>query len=293
MYADALIKRKQRQTIANMSRPVGAPLRLQSAPRQSGDSCDITLLVCLQGMVRLRQSTGMSHLPGGMLEVVDGPWLIEAVPDSCSPRWLAIAGSPEAWREALASRIHFKQRTLLPGRMQLRAEDAAALIEIMQAAVAEEGVARQLILDRVLPLQDSLHDQVDRCPGRTLEQRRRVFWRLQRVRNYLRANCGAELGARAGAQHSGYSPCHFLRVFHRVFGETPQNYVTRQRLLVARDLLRSSPFGVNEVGVAAGFESRSAFSRQFRRHFGVSARTFRKSHCEARKTPAPAFDPCT
>lgn len=294
MNQAALVKRKQQQTIAGMTRALREPLRLDRTPAKSGDDRfrDITLLVCMSGTLRLGQSTGTSYLPAGMSEVVDGAWLIETMPDTDPPMWLSVSGSAESWREALASRMHFKQRTLLPGRTRLRAEDGAALIETM-IANADESIALKSVFDRILPLQDALHDQVDRCPGRTLEQRRRVFWRLQRVRNYLRANCGMDLGIQAGAEHSGYSPCHFLRVFHRVFGETPQSYVTRQRLVIARELLRSSPFGVNEVGVAAGFESRSSFSRQFRRHYGISASAFRRGSGKRKVPTALVFDPCT
>ena len=280
MHPEALIKRKQNRTQAGAARIASEPLSLRLSPIRgaAAQAGDITLVVCLRGVLRLSQATGASILPAGMTEVIDGPWSVEAMAEVDAPLWLSITGSASAWQDELGSRLHFRQRTLLPGRVRLRADDCNALSEKVRHPQATEIAAIRFVIDHVVPLQGPLHDQVDRCPGRTLEQRRRVFWRLQRVRNHLRAHCALDIGVQAGARHSGYSPSHFLRVFHRVFGETPQTFVTRQRLILARELLRASPFGVNEVGVASGFESRSAFSRQFRRQFGVSASAFRQSH---------------
>ncbi len=280
MQPEALIKRRHARTLASLAKPAAKapPLVGTFGGSDSVGGSGTCLLACLDGSLRLHQSTGSTQLAAGRAEVVEGSLLVEPLRDDVAPRWLMVCGTEESWREALSPRIHFLQRAILPGRLQLREEDRVALLELVRHGGADERTAVNAILDRVLPLQGPLHDRVNRCPGRTLEQRRRVFSRLQRVRNFLRAHCAEDIGVQAGARQSGYSPCHFLRVFHRVFGETPQNFITRQRLILASQLLRTSPFGVNEVGLAAGFESRSSFARQFRRHFGISAGTFRQGN---------------
>lgn len=295
MHPEALIKRQQNRVQVGAARVASEPLSFRLKPIQSlaAPGTNITLVVCLRGIVRLTQASGASILPAGVTEAIDGAWSLDAMAEIDAPLWLSISGCQTSWQDELASRLHFRQRTLLPGRVRLRADDRSALSEKVRDLQATESVTLRFVIDHVLPLQGSLHDQVDRCPGRTLEQRRRVFWRLQRVRNYLRARCTLDIGIQAGAKHSGYSPSHFLRVFHRVFGETPQIFVTRQRLILARELLCVSPFGINEVGVASGFESRSAFSRQFRRQFGVSASAFRQSHLSQSTASNTISEPCT
>lgn len=293
MQPEALIKRRQARTLASLAKPAATapPLAGTLGGSDSIGGHGTCLLACLDGGLRLHQSIGTTHLPAGKAEVVEGALLVEPLRGDVAPRWLMVCGSVESWREALSPRIHFLQRTVLPGRLRLREEDRVALLDLATHGGADERTAVNAILDRVLPLQGPLHDRVNRCPGRTLEQRRRVFSRLQRVRNFLRSHCAEDIGVQAGARQSGYSPCHFLRVFHRVFGETPQNFITRQRLILARELLCTSPFGVNEVGLAAGFESRSSFARQFRRHFGTNASAFRQDNGSQQPACSPLAKP--
>jgi AraC family transcriptional regulator len=131
-------------------------------------------------------------------------------------------------------------------------------------------------MERIVSLQSRFAEAIDRCPGRTYGQRRQVFARLQRVRNYLLANCTLEIGNRELAHLANYSPTHFIRAFQCVYGETPHKFLVKQRLRRAAELVRHSSLAINEVAIVSGFESPSAFSRLFRRRFGMTAGTMRR-----------------
>lgn len=80
---------------------------------------------------------------------------------------------------------------------------------------------------------------------------------------------------------AGFSPFHFHRIFSALLNETPQDYINRQRLEKAANLLVKSPsLTMTEVAFACGFSSSSTFARSFKKHFGCSAsdyaRRFRK-----------------
>ena len=117
---------------------------------------------------------------------------------------------------------------------------------------------------------------IARCPGRTFAQRRQVFLRLQRVRNYLAANCHLDIDNESLARMASYSPWHFIRAFRAAYQETPHAYLVRQRLERARRLLCASPLAIAEIALASGFENRCAFSRLFRERFGVTAGAVRR-----------------
>ncbi len=193
--------------------------------------------------------------------------------------WIAVLGNRAAWRNALAdfADIPLAEPLLLPaihavGR-QFR-HHAARLARSIADGSAD--VTIEAVLDRVVALQRDWAEAISRCPGRTYAQRRQVFLRLQRVRNYLAANCHLEVDNDALARMASYSPWHFIRAFRAAYQETPHAYLVDQRLRRARRLLRSSPLAIAEIALASGFENRCAFSRLFRQRFGTTAGAVRR-----------------
>jgi AraC-like DNA-binding protein len=70
---------------------------------------------------------------------------------------------------------------------------------------------------------------------------------------------------------------HFIREFHRVFGETPYRYLQRRRVERAMFLLRHGPDTVTEVCTAVGFTSLGTFSRTFSAIVGLSPTAYREA----------------
>ena len=79
----------------------------------------------------------------------------------------------------------------------------------------------------------------------------------------------------AGARMAGLSPYHFLRVFTKVVGATPHQYLVRARLARAARLLADAERSITEVALDVGFADLSNFVRTFHRAAGVSPRRFR------------------
>jgi AraC family transcriptional regulator len=192
--------------------------------------------------------------------------------------WLAVLGSPAAWRMTLAGWPGVPiEPLLLPavhGADRATRIDALALARCTSHADAEPAL--DAVLDRVLALQSGFDAAIARCPGRTWAQRRQVFLRLQRVRNYVATHCHLDLDNDALAAMANYSSWHFIRAFRSAYGETPHAYLVRMRLEHARRLLRTSPLAIAEIALASGFENRCAFSRLFRQHFGTTAGALRR-----------------
>jgi AraC-like DNA-binding protein len=71
------------------------------------------------------------------------------------------------------------------------------------------------------------------------------------------------------------SPTHFRRLFREALCESPTEYLGRLRVQKAAALLGSGRYGVLDAALACGFNSLSAFSRQFRALYGESPRAWR------------------
>jgi len=91
-----------------------------------------------------------------------------------------------------------------------------------------------------------------------------------------------ELDLEQIAAHAGMSPFHFLRLFGRVLGVTPHQYLMRARLRNAAALLAEG-CSVTDTAYRAGFNDLSNFVRTFGRAAGVSPRKFQRAAHGERK----------
>ncbi|HKB83505.1 MAG TPA: AraC family transcriptional regulator [Burkholderiales bacterium] len=79
------------------------------------------------------------------------------------------------------------------------------------------------------------------------------------------------------ARQAGLSPFHFLRLFAKVVGVTPHQYLVRSRLRHAARLLADDARSITDIAFDVGFADFSNFVRTFHRAAGVSPRNFRKA----------------
>ncbi len=78
------------------------------------------------------------------------------------------------------------------------------------------------------------------------------------------------------------SPFHFLRIFSRVLGVTPHQYLKRTRLAAAAKLLAGGDRSIARIAFDVGFGDVSGFVRAFHRAAGVSPRAFRSKILQER-----------
>jgi transcriptional regulator GlxA family with amidase domain len=97
---------------------------------------------------------------------------------------------------------------------------------------------------------------------------------VARVIGAMKANIAAPLDRDQLAEVFGRSPRHLERSFRAVVQETPKSHYLGLRLEEARNLLSDTTMSILEVAIATGFNSRSSFSKAYKKRFGQSpART--------------------
>ena len=87
------------------------------------------------------------------------------------------------------------------------------------------------------------------------------------------------LAARVGSSRSALASR-----FVELLGESPMRYLTRHRLAKAARMLSSADVVIATVAAAVGYGSEAAFSRAFKREFGMAPAAWRK---KGRETVAP------
>ncbi|MEM9717106.1 MAG: AraC family transcriptional regulator [Pseudomonadota bacterium] len=79
------------------------------------------------------------------------------------------------------------------------------------------------------------------------------------------------------AGNVGMSRSSFASRFTQVMGEPPLKYLTRWRMVVARQTLENSPnCTISYVAMSVGYDSEASFSVAFKRHFGKPPGGWRK-----------------
>lgn len=79
------------------------------------------------------------------------------------------------------------------------------------------------------------------------------------------------------AKTAGLSAFHFLKLFARVLGVTPHQYLIRSRLRRAARLLADGDRAITDIALDVGFADLSNFVRTFHRAAGTSPRGFRRA----------------
>jgi len=129
---------------------------------------------------------------------------------------------------------------------------------------------------RFMELASGREDKVDAT--RSIDRRRAVEAAL-----WIDAHSAEAIELDDVARTGGLSAFHFLRLFTKVLGVTPHQYLLRSRLRRAARLLADESRPITEVALDVGFNDLSNFVRTFRRAAGVSPRGFRAAARGERK----------
>jgi AraC family transcriptional regulator len=100
--------------------------------------------------------------------------------------------------------------------------------------------------------------------------------RIRRSVELMHTQLDQDLSLKALAAASYLSPFHFARLFKKLTGSTPHNYLAGIRATRAQLLLADTQLSVTEVGAQVGYLSASHFTKAFRLATGTTPREFRK-----------------
>jgi len=114
-------------------------------------------------------------------------------------------------------------------------------------------------------------------PQRPVEVRACDRRRAVEAALWIDANAHEPIDLESTAREFGLSSFHFLRLFAKVLGVTPHQYLIRSRLRRAARLLADDTRSITEIALDVGFADLSNFVRTFHRVAAVSPRSFRRA----------------
>jgi AraC-like DNA-binding protein len=108
-------------------------------------------------------------------------------------------------------------------------------------------------------------------------------WQVRRACERLEADLGGTLSLQQVAAELGLSVSHFSRAFRISTGLPPHQWLLRQRIDAAKQLLAVRDLPLAEVAMSAGFANQSHFTRVFSSAVGVSPGGWRRETHGARE----------
>lgn len=189
----------------------------------------------------------------------------------CTTHWRYV---DELQRRHPRARVRCNSLYVQDGRLLTSAGTAAGIDACLHLIRQEHGSATATRLARrmvVPPHRDGGQSQYVEVPIPKAPEAPTLEPVLEWLMGHLdRAITVEELAARAGM-----APRTFARRFRAETGTTPHDWLTNQRVLLARRLLEETPLSVEAVADQAGFGDAAALRHHFSRRVGATPHSYR------------------
>ena len=194
----------------------------------------------------------------------------------CTTHWRHVDDLQERFP---AARVHCNSLYVQDGRLLTSAGTAAGIDACLHLVRQEHGSATATRLARrmvVPPHRDGGQSQYVEAPIPRAPEAPTLEPVLEWLMGHLdRTVTVDELAARAGM-----APRTFARRFRAETGTTPHDWLTNQRVLLARRLLEETRLSVETVADQAGFGDAAALRHHFTRRVGTTPHAYRTTFRE-------------
>ena len=100
-------------------------------------------------------------------------------------------------------------------------------------------------------------------------------YKLKQAIDYIHDNLDQKINIYDIAELVDVSNYYFCRMFSASTGISPYQYVLRQRVSRAKDLLKNSKLPLADIAYECGFSSQSQMTQHFRKQVGVTPKVYR------------------
>jgi len=179
---------------------------------------------------------------------------------------MATIGTPKAVTTAIAPR---QTGFLLLGSVVNLLRLAAEVLQQDQAA-ARRNIAR------AVSLLEAGTDFAD--PALDPERGRLAPWQVARVREFVEAHLTMLIRIQDLAALTRLSPSYFSRAFRATTGESPYNFVIRQRIERAKTMILREDKPLSQIALDCGLADQAHLTRLFHRAVGTSPSAWRRAN---------------
>jgi AraC-like DNA-binding protein len=236
---------------------------------------DFSISAVIEGVFTYRSDLGRALLyPGALLLGNSGECFECGHEHGVGDRCVSLHVREDLFAEiastsAAASKFRFAAASLAPST------ETAAIFASIEATSSGASAFRceEIVLGVVEALVEGMSGERHANMAPTGVEARRVIDCMR----FMATDLERPIRLRDLAARAGLSKYHFLRVFRRLAGVTPHQYLLGARLRRAARGLTTSRRPVVEIALDCGFGDLSTFNHHFRRAFGKTPTRYRTS----------------
>jgi AraC family transcriptional regulator len=116
---------------------------------------------------------------------------------------------------------------------------------------------------------------------------------INKAFEFFKDNLSEKISLEDIASKCGASQYHFIRIFNAYTGETPFNYLRRERVVQGLILLHETDLSVTEVAMNIGFDASSSFNKAIKKIISLNPSEFRNLGKDQRKDLIYSFSMTT
>lgn len=156
-----------------------------------------------------------------------------------------------------------------------------AMLEIVEVFISRHGIPAWFLTNKI-PIR-SRDGEVIGVMGtiQDYEKQRELLPAdsdISQALQHIGANFHREIPIPGLAERCGLSVRQFERKFKEHLKTPPQQYIIKMRVHAACDELRRSKKAIADIATDLGFYDQAAFSRQFRKHMGMTPLYYRREY---------------
>lgn len=181
--------------------------------------------------------------------------------------WAAGGGDAPEYRHLLFERDSLPKNKLDRANPH-HARVAALLTDIREEFERAEEDYPILVRNKLVEILITLRRYFCRSEsrGREVLLRETLIRRMETAANYITQHAGRELTLSQIAGQVYLSPQYFSAVFKRVYGMSPWEYLTIQRVERAKHLLKTTDASILDIAVQCGFNNSANFNKLFKKY---------------------------
>ncbi|MBY3619785.1 response regulator [Acinetobacter sp. CUI P1] len=191
--------------------------------------------------------------------------------------------------DELTSSLDQSSNTYYDVKFELYYNIAIRLLNFINENHLTHSAAEKINLDRLLTrnhpsweysfnyLYDVSHSLFEVMGSETRNRTNEV---LQRVEYYIENNLSEDLTLNRLAEISSFNPAYLSRIFKQTYGCNLSEYILKQRMELAKSVLRTTTKRINEISIMAGYISPHSFTRVFRTVVGIPPLEYRDKYGE-------------
>lgn len=133
-----------------------------------------------------------------------------------------------------------------------------------------------LIMEKILFEQYKIKQEIDKLDAVKHSTKEELFKRVVNAHEYIHAYYDTPLSIDEVSKVACLSVNHLLRCYEKKYHITPYQQITYFRVKKAKELLQETNKSMTEIALDIGLQTSSSFSKLFKKHVGISPRSFRK-----------------